>query len=63
MSVVGNIALQSEKEILEKSASEVIKRKDSNDHCAKRAHHGHGKNGSTWMLKQETHFLEAHQVR
>ena len=35
MSVVGNVALQSEKEILEKSASEVIKRKYSYDHGIK----------------------------
>ena len=31
--VVGNVAMQCGKEILEKTTSEVIKSKDSDDHC------------------------------
>ena len=42
MSVVGNTVMQYGKEILEKSASEVIKIKDSDDHCIENIHHKYG---------------------
>ena len=46
MSVSGNEALQCRKEILEKSASEVIKIKDSDDHCKDYMQHKYGENGN-----------------
>ena len=42
----GNVVLQCGKEIVEKYASEVIKSKDSDDHCKEYVQHKHGENSN-----------------
>ena len=45
MSVVGNVVMKCRREILEKSATEVIKNTDSSDHCEEYMQHKYGENG------------------
>ena len=45
-SIIGNVVLQSGKEIIEKSASEIIKSKDSNDHSEDFMNHEYGENAN-----------------
>ena len=61
-SVVRNVALQSEKEIIQKPTSEVVKRKYSDNHCTNHAQHEHGNNGNQLVWKQDTCFLGAYEV-
>ena len=46
ISVVGNVVLQCGKEIFEKSTSEVIKTKDSDNNCEDNVQHKYGENGN-----------------